>query len=180
MTRYDKTTQIMRTIPISETTTAGGVSTGYARLNGLDAVSGGVGVEEWTDFGSLFDFYRVIAFRANWLPSNMYSTTNLQNFLVSCFDWDSTTNGTANSYATIGTYSTMERRVINRPFSRQSRVEKLSQASTASSVILQGGWLDIAAPVTNGIFAWYADGLTVATLYGRWIFEFVVAFKGRR
>lgn len=160
------------------TTSAGGV------LDSYNAIRDPSSTYDWSSYGNLYDNYRVFAVKWQFIPAfpnNISSSTTFQPFYT-CIDYDSTDNSFVTNEAEILHYENAKVYNLYRPFKKYFKVPKMYSYSPSSGtgVVLPGGFMDIAAPCSSGVVAYYASSLTPSVAYGTIVLTYYTGFKNRR
>lgn len=145
------------------TSSAGGTFDHVFNLHNPNTyLDGASAMDYWTNYSTLYDFYRVRAIKIEFWPilPNDPSTTTVFQPIVFQYDEDSSAN-LASFDAAI---SNQSRKVymLNRPFKYYKRLKKVAPGEQ----VMPGGWQDCATPVAKGAIKAYASGLDASTQYG--------------
>lgn len=134
---------------------------------------------EFTTLQTLYDSYKVIAVKIEWVPDKPNDTSTTTNFkpLYSAFDEDSLF--VPASIGSVLEYKNSKVFPLYAMFSRFQRILPVSN-TTGGSFISKDGFIDIANPQTQGSIAFYAEGLDTSDNYGQWIVTHYIQTRGRR
>ncbi len=120
-------------------------------------------------YQNLYDEYRVLGERLEFLPNNRYSkTTTTCTPLIVVKDRNDTT--ALASYSSAMQYSSAVKKSVEDPWTMQMRMKGIEDA----------GFVTTASAAATRWFKFYGDGYTASTTYGRYFFYIRVQFRGRK
>jgi len=126
-----------------------------------------LGYPEHEHIAQLFDVYRVCAMKIQffpYMPNNVSTFTNYKPIFIS---YDIDTFQALVSANDALQYDRFKAKNLYRPWSFYTRVPKITNSLNNSAQIFQGGYIDIANPISVGCILTFADGLSVSTQYGK-------------
>lgn len=139
------------------------------------AFNGGNSPADWTNVATLFDSFRVCAFKLKYVPSlpNDVSTTTGFYPCYVLFDVDSQGSVAASNTVALE-YENCRVKNMYMPWSYYTKVPKPSSGPTI-------GWCDVATPTQQlGVVEALAQGLDISTAYGTWVSTYYMQLRDRR
>lgn len=147
------------------TSSAGGVLDAYYSSDPTSYA-----LTEWTALAGLYGEYRTLGLEVRFYPHNRYSkTTTTCTPLVVLVDRESP-SALSGSYQTAAAHESSEIKSLEDPWKRSAKMQNTEESafkSTASASVLFS-------------VKFYADGLTVSTVYGRVFVNLLLQFRARR
>lgn len=134
---------------------------------------------EWAALSGLYDSYMVRGVKIRWVPDKPNDTSTTTNYRPCYNNQDMDSNTVPTSIAQILEYDNFSVFDLSKSWQKYFRISKFTGGGT-TGVILQGGWIDIASPVSQGSISFRSEGLDLSDNYGHFIVTQYVAFKNRR
>lgn len=170
------------------------VSNGSGVVTGYNSLRNPGLAQDFTNFASLYDFYRVNAVKLKWIPSDPNFDPNVQAaftnnpyapmyIITDQDDYDLTNLTTVNIFIQ---YDNCVIKDFSKPFSVYRSVPTITTATRVGGAagqanIMDGGFIDINTLVDNGVIAWVTGGTNYTTkTYGQWILTYYITFCNRR
>lgn len=177
-----------------QTTSANGFSQFMSLSNPTayyDTVASGNTINDWVNVSALYDSYRVVAVKIQWIPNQMDNTLEVAGTtggtigtvthgpMYVFVDYDNSNAGMpVSTESTVIQYENCRAMQSNRSWTRYVKCPKLGNTQ------LQGGFIDLAAPINCGCIAVYAPdafhNVPITTTVGRFIVTEFIKFKNRR
>lgn len=167
-------------------TVTGGTATAGGLVSSFFLLRDPSGANDWSNYTSLYDFYRVCAIKVKWIPSDpSYTAAPAYHPMYLITDQDDIDNTNLTSTAIYVQYDNVQIKDMHRPWSFYRKVPKVSTAANISgggttSNILTNGFCDINTRPQNGVFSFRAESLTALKEYGTFIVTYYVKFLNRR
>lgn len=124
---------------------------------------------DWTNIAAAWHEYRVLGFRVEFFPHNRYSKTTVvctPMIIVT----DRADNSLLGSYQTAMDHSSAKKVSLEDPWNHEAKM-----ASTEEAAFISTG-----STSAQTWIKFYADGLTVSTVYGRTFVYLLLQLRGRR
>lgn len=147
-------------------------TTGAGLLSEIFSINDPQLAGNWSELSALFDSFRVRKVKLQWVPSVPNDSTALYRPIYAHADFDSST--VPSTADTVLQFDTARMFDIQRPFIYEVENPAMQAANTAV------GWLDVGAPLAQGVVGLLGIALTASTVYGSLFFEWDIDFKRRR
>lgn len=124
---------------------------------------------DWSSAIALYDEYRVLGMRLEYHP-NAYTASAVSSFapVYSVIDRDSAS--ALGGYSTAVNYASCKEHSLDRPFSREMKMESSAEAQFFNTSAL---------PTSSGSIKLISTGLSNSTGYGRVSVYYMIQFRGR-
>ncbi len=134
----------------------------------------------WSSITSLYDEYRIVRMKYQWLPSTRSTSLAYSPGYV-IFDGDDTT-GPVSTVDGAMQYDNCGVVDLTEPWCYDVRLpQPTSQyAVTGSYTVKAGGWRDLASGFTSCCIQLFAASLTASTVYGQFVEEMVIEVRRQR
>jgi len=127
------------------------------------ALSGTTSYDGFSNFGSLFDQYKVVGWKAKWTP-NIGTSQSCPPWYW-CYDPDDPDTGNATSAEEVANYRDYRQLNMREDWTYSIRPVAATSSSTAVQ-ISKGGWYDFANPPIMGTVLTYLTGGPTSTYLG--------------
>jgi hypothetical protein len=130
------------------------------------------GTSDWSEYSSLYLQYRVLMFKATWVPFDVgFPSTAVANTQRPVVLWvvRQPTAVFASTYTNAFDNDGAMVRNIGQRFSTEVRMNGTSDAE----------WLQVASPSAYAAIGAFAASLTASSSYGQWYLEHLVQFRSR-
>lgn len=134
---------------------------------------------DWTPVTQLFDSYRIAAMKLKFIPDKPADTSTTTNYRpVYVFgDVDTASLPVTTPDAALQ-YENCAVKNLNMPWKYYFKVPKATQLAT--TVILQGGWIDVGTPRNQASINMVASGLDLSDNYGTVVHTVYLMARNRR
>lgn len=133
---------------------------------------------EFTTLQSLYDQYKLLAQKVQWVPDKPNDTSTTTNYKPMYSAWDEDSQFVPASADEVIQYKNSKVHPLYMPFSRYQKIPKVSKTSTG--FVSGDGFVDIGTPNNQGSMSFYASGLDTSDNYGVWIITQYICCRGRR
>jgi hypothetical protein len=137
------------------------------------------GSAEYSAVTSLYDSYRVEKMIFEYIPVLTYNSGFAFAPLGVVFDPD--TAGNVTSFSNAMQYDSFRACDLSEHWNVSVVPPRVSSASalTGAYTVYEDGFIDMATPVATAGISWYATGCTTSTLYGNYVFHWVLTVASR-
>ncbi len=126
--------------------------------------------EDWSNYAAIFNEYRVLGFKMEFLPANKYNKSNATTVVPGYVVLDNESSSSLSSLAQAAAYSTAKFVSLDEPFMHVARMSDVEQADfVATSSVASAQWIKL-----------FFTGLANSVLYGSIHVTLMVQFKGQR